>query len=67
MKYVVEITEISVKHVVVDAESSSDAEIIANNAYNNEEIILDYNNYLDTEFNVLRVADESDISEYENI
>lgn len=67
MKYVVEITETSVKHIVVDAESSSDAEIIANNAYNNEEIILDYNNYLDTEFNVLRVADESDISEYENI
>lgn len=67
MKYVVEITETLVKHVVVEADNSGDAEIIANDAYNNEAIVLDYNNYFGVDFKVLREADESDISGYENI
>lgn len=67
MKYVVEITETLVKHVVVEADNSGDAEIIANDAYNNEVITLDYNNYFGADFKVLREADESDINGYENI
>lgn len=67
MKYVVEITETLVKHVVVEADSSGDAEIIANDAYNNEKVVLDYNDYFGADFKVLREADDSDISEYENV
>lgn len=67
MKYVVEITETLVKHIIVDTDNSGDAEIIANDAYNNEKVVLDYNDYFGAEFKVLREADESDISGYENI
>lgn len=64
MKYVVEITETLVKHIIVDADNSGDAEIIANDAYNNEKAVLDYNDYFGADFKVLREADESDIADY---
>jgi len=67
MKYVVEITETLVKHVVVDADNSGNAEIITNDAYNNEKVVLDYNDYFGAEFKVLREADESDIADYVNV
>ena len=64
MKYVIEVTETLVKHVVVEAESKSDALIYANSLYNDEEIVLDYRDYMDTEFSCLREADEDDIMDY---
>ena len=64
MKYVVEITETLVKHIVVEAEDASNALIAANRLYNEEEIVLDYRDYMDTEFECLREADEDDMSDY---
>ena len=67
MKYVIEVTETLVKHVVVEADGQGEAEIIANDAYNEEKIILDSESYLDTEFKCIREADEDDIKGYETI
>lgn len=64
MKYVVEITETLVKHIVVEADSFADAEIAANGFYNDEEVVLDYRDYMDTEFKCLREADEDDLNDY---
>ena len=60
MKYVVEIEETLVKYVVVEEESINDAMSIVNDAYNNEKVVLDYNDYCDTEFNYIREANEDD-------
>ena len=60
MKYVVEIEETLVKHIVVEAENSNEALAIANDAYNNEEVVLDYRDYMDTEFKCIREANEDD-------
>lgn len=67
MKYVIEIEETLVRHVVVEAENSNEALAIANDAYNNEEVVLDYRDYMDTEFKCLREADEDDVNDYETI
>lgn len=67
MKYVIEVTETLVKHVIVEADSQGEAEIVANDAYNEEKIILDSESYLDTEFKCVREADEDDIKGYETI
>ena len=67
MKYVVEIEETYVKHVVVEAENSNEALAIANDAYNNKEVIFDYRDHMDTEFKCLRKADEDDVNDYETI
>ena len=64
MKYVVEIEETLTKHVIVNADNAAEAEIIANDAYNNEVVTLDYNDYVCTEIKVLRKADEDDVDEY---
>lgn len=67
MKYIVEITETLVKHVIVEASSDGDAEIIANDAYNNEDIVLDADDYVDAEFRTLRQANKDDINEYAEV
>ena len=67
MKYVIEIEETLVRHVVVEAENSNEALAIANDAYNNEEVVLDFRDYMDTEFKHLREADEDDVNDYETI
>jgi hypothetical protein len=64
MKYVIEIEETLVKHIVIEAENSNEALAIANDAYNNEEVVLDYRDYMDTEFKYLREADEDDVNDY---
>ena len=67
MKYVVEIAESLVRHIVVEAENEIDAKEKAWDAYNDEEIILDYRDYCDTEIDCLREADEHDVEDYEEI
>lgn len=65
--YVVKIEETLVKCVVVEAENASEAENIAVKAYGEEEVVFGSDDYLDTEFCVLRVADEIDIDEYQEV
>lgn len=67
MKYVVEITEELVKHVVVEAESMGEAEEKVADAHYNGKIVLDYENYNGADFKCLREADEDDIADYINV
>lgn len=52
-KYIVEITEILQKQIVVDGKNIEDAEIKAREQYKNEDIILTSNDYVDTDFSVV--------------
>ena len=67
MKYVVEITEKLVKHVVVEADSTEEAEEKAMNAHRDEKIVLDYSDYDGVDCVCLREADEDDILDYVNV
>lgn len=67
MKYVVEITEKLVKHVVIEADSAEDAENWVEQAHVDGYINLDYGDYDGAEFECLREADEDDIRDYENV
>lgn len=64
MKYVVEITEELVKHVVVEANSINEAEEKVACAHYNGKIVLDYEDYNGADFKCLREADEDDIADY---
>lgn len=52
-RYVVEITEILQKQIVVDGKNREEAEIKAREKYRNEEVVLSSNDYVDTDFSVL--------------
>ena len=67
MKYIVEITETLKRHFIVEAESFTAAEGKVIDAYNEEEITLDYRNYDDTNVVCLRKADEHDVEYYEEL
>lgn len=64
MKYVVEITEELVKHVVVEANSADEAEEKVDCAHYNGKIVLDYKDYNGADFKCLREANEDDIADY---
>ena len=67
MKYVVEITEKLVKHVVVEANSEAEAEDKVMNAHRDAKIVLDYDDYDDVDFECLREADKDDIKDYVDV
>lgn len=50
MKYLVEVTETLVRHVIVDAEDMQDATNIVQNAYENGDIVLDYEDFMTRTF-----------------
>ena len=52
-KYVVEITETLQRQVIIEAHSYEEAQLRAKQKYDDEEIILNENDYLDTEFKVV--------------
>lgn len=53
-KYLVEITETLQKQITVQANSREEAEQKVKERYDNEEIILNESDYVDTEFHVLK-------------
>lgn len=53
MSYKVEVIEVLSRIVEIDAEDSDDAIEIAKDMYYNEDVILDYNDVQNTEFNVI--------------
>ena len=65
MKYVVRIEETLAKHVIVEADNADDAVNIAEIAYQNGNIILEYDDFYDTDIKWVRVADKEDIKWYE--
>ena len=53
-KYLVEITETSQRQVTVTANSREEAEQKIKERYDNEEIVLNENDYVDVDFHVLK-------------
>ena len=62
-KFKVEVREVLIKHVLVDAEDRAEAEEKAESAYNAEKIVLDYRDFDGAEFS----ADDIDESEYDEL
>lgn len=54
-KYVVYVTETLQRKVIVEAKSLTEAEEKVQEAYENEEITLDYNDYLQVEFDARNI------------
>lgn len=59
--YVVTITEVSKRKVVVWADGCQEAEEKANNLWNESRIVLDASDFADSEFSCTAVADEEDL------
>ena len=67
MKYVIEITEMLVNHVIVEAENKTDAEEKVWGIYLDGKVSLNYDDFCRTEIGCLREADEYDVKDYEEI
>lgn len=67
MKYLVRVEEQLARHVIVDAESKKDAERIAETAYIEGDISLDYDDFVDSEFACIRKATEADATYYDEL
>ena len=67
MKYVVEIKETLAKHVIVEAGNPDEAVNIAESAYQNGNVELDYDDFCETDIRWTREADEEDIRWYEEV
>lgn len=60
MKYLVRITETSSRTVIVEADNMQDAERKVNNAYYDEKIVLDYDDFDEYEIKTIREAVNND-------
>ena len=60
MKYLVRITETSSRTVIVEADNMQDAERKVNNAYYDEKIVLDYDDFDEYEIKTIREAVNDD-------
>ena len=67
MKYVVEVTERLVTHVIVEADSADEAEYIVEQAHIDGKVNLDYSDYDGVDCECLREADEDDILDYVDV
>lgn len=67
MKYVVEVTEKLVTHVIVDADSADEAEINVEQAHIDGKINLDYSDYDGVDCECLREANENDVLDYVDV
>ena len=65
MKYVVRVTETLAHTVVVEADSIEDAENKVDKAYDNAQIVLDYDDFSEYEIEVQREATDSDNKYYD--
>lgn len=67
MKYLVKIEETLAKHVIVEAESLDEAVTIAEDAYINGNIQLDYDDFYDTDVVYVREAKDGDKKYFEEV
>ena len=65
MKYLVRITETSSRTVIVEADNMQDAERKVNNAYYDEKIVLDYDDFDEYEIEAIREANDFDNKYYD--
>lgn len=63
--YVVQVTETLARTLVVRADNEDEALKKTQQAYDNEEVILDYDDYDGYEIEVLREASKNDVSYYD--
>lgn len=61
MKFVVRVTETLFRTVVVDANDKDDAISKVEQAYDNEDIVLDYKNYDGYDISAVRIACPGDL------
>lgn len=67
MKYLVRVTETSVHTVIVEAKNEQDAEDKVNQAYDDGQIVLDYDDFDEYEIETLRKATDFDNSLYDEL
>ena len=65
MKYIVRVTETLARTWVVDADSKQEAEMKVQNAYNDGQINLDYDDYDGCDIDVVRTATDNDCTYYD--
>ncbi len=58
MKYYVKIKEYIERTVEVDADNEKEAEDIIRDKYNNEEIVLDCTDWMETDYEVYKIKEE---------
>lgn len=63
--YVVQVTETLARTLVVRADNEDEALKKAQQAYDNEEVILDYDDYDGYEIEVLREASKNEVAYYD--
>ena len=56
--YKVKIREVLEREITVKAESEEDAERIATEMYNEEEVVLDYNDIIENDIETIREVEE---------
>ena len=64
MKFVMKVTETLSRTVVVDATAQNDALSKVEQAYDNEDIVLDYNDYDGYDISAVRIACPGDLEWY---
>ena len=64
MKYYVIVQEILERIVTVEAESPEEAELVVYDKYIEEEIILDFDDHIDTIFHVSNADNDSEVDYY---
>ena len=67
MKYLVRVTETLAKSVIVEANSKEEAENKVDQAYDDAQIVLDYDDFNEYEIEALREATNFDKSYYETL
>lgn len=67
MEHVVAIAEYFVRHVIVEADNAKEALDKVSKAYDNGNIVLDYDNFVDSKITYCNKANELDQKLYEEI
>lgn len=67
MKFVMKVTETLSRTVVVDANNIDDAISKVEQAYDNEQIVLDYRDYDEYDISEVRIAYPDDLKWYEEV
>ena len=67
MKYLVRVTETLSQTFIVEADNEMDAESKMHNAYNNSEVVLDYDDFDGHDIEVLREATDGDKKFYNKL
>lgn len=67
MKYVVKVEETLRRHFIVEADDEIEAEYRAQEAYDNGWIVLDYDDYAESDVECRRVAEGRDFEFYDEL